>query len=221
MRRRTSTAAPPTILRRMTPTAMPTSAGAGSTRAGPYRQPETRTMAFLATTLPSRCANPRRTSPPRSTTCFKTRARERTTQAMIAYFVQERGVRMIKREDTYTCPECIIQRTPAPYCKRPSMSALPEWDVTPRCSAWPERWLAAEALGLEMARRDALTFQRELRHTARQTQSAVGRSRSALQPGTRQIKINGDTHDISAGLLHRKGRIKCQRRAQKEGRRHR
>jgi len=35
-------------------------------------------------------------------------ARERTTQAMIDYLVQERGVRMIKREDTYICPECII-----------------------------------------------------------------------------------------------------------------
>jgi len=105
-------------------------------------------------------------------------ARERTTQAMIDYLVQERGVRMIKREDTYTCPEYIIQRTTVTYCKRPSMSAWPEWDVTPRCSARPERWLAAEAL--EMARRDALTFQRELRQTARQTQSAVGRSRSAL-----------------------------------------
>ncbi|KAJ1623458.1 hypothetical protein T492DRAFT_1148510 [Pavlovales sp. CCMP2436] len=60
-------------------------------------------------------------------------ARERTTQAMIDYLVQECGVRMIMREDTYTCPECIIQRTHAPYCKRPSMSAWPEWDVTPRC----------------------------------------------------------------------------------------
>jgi len=27
---------------------------------------------------------------------------------MIDYLVQERGVRMIKREDTYICPECII-----------------------------------------------------------------------------------------------------------------